>query len=342
MRQSTGDAVVEQFALMVGYDPVKKTVSVHDPNGASGKFRQLSERTFKNAILAQSSEDQYYVFCLPLKEKRIRPFKPTPKGFTDADYAQHIRKLREKLPDDSFKIVIQKPFVVVGDESQTMLERRAVGTVKWAVDKIKKQYFKKDPKYILDIWLFKDKQSYEKNTVKLWGSKPHTPFGYYSASKRALVMNISTGGGTLVHEIVHPFMESNFADCPSWFNEGLASLYEQSRENGGKIWGSTNWRLRGLQAAIQSDRVPSFKELCSTTRREFYEEDRGTNYSQARYLCYYLQEKGLLNKYYHLFVKNAKKDPTGYQTLKSVLKTDDMDQFKKDWQKYVMDLRFGR
>ena len=48
-------------------------------------------------------------------------------------------------------------------------------------------------------------------------------------------MNISTGGGTLVHEIVHPFIQSNFPNCPSWFNEGLGSLYEQCRERNGKI-----------------------------------------------------------------------------------------------------------
>ena len=34
-------------------------------------------------------------------------------------------------------------------------------------------------------------------------------------------MNISTGGGTLVHEIVHPFIEANFPACPPWLNEGL-------------------------------------------------------------------------------------------------------------------------
>ena len=153
-------------------------------------------------------------------------------------------------------------------------------------------------------------------------------------------MNISTGGGTLVHEIVHPFMESNFEACPSWFNEGLASLYEQCSDNRGRIWGGTNWRLRGLQEAIAENRVPSFKTLCSTTTYEFYEEDPGTNYSQARYLCYYLQEQGLLKEYFHQFRKNAKADPTGYDTLQAVLETNDMAAFKKRWEAYVGGLRF--
>ncbi len=153
-------------------------------------------------------------------------------------------------------------------------------------------------------------------------------------------MNISTGGGTLVHEIVHPFIEANFPDCPSWFNEGLASLYEQSRDERGHIQGSTNWRLNGLKEAIAEKRVPAFKTLCSTTRHEFYEEDPGTNYSQARYLCYYLQEQGLLVKFYHEFRENVVTDPTGYKTLQNVLGTDDMEAFKQRWEAYTAGLRF--
>ena len=190
------------------------------------------------------------------------------------------------------------------------------------------------------MWLFKDKTSYNAHTKKLWGKTPSTPYGYYSPSDKALVMNIATGGGTLVHEIVHPFVASNFEDCPSWFNEGLGSLYEQSNSRDGKIVGMTNWRLAGLQRAIAKDSVPSFKELCSTTRHEFYNKDKGTNYSQARYLCYYLQERGLLRKFYHAFHKNAPKDPTGYQTLQAVLEVDDMSKFKQEWQVYVSKLRF--
>lgn len=260
--------------------------------------------------------------------------------FSDADYQKHIEELKKKVPHSRFNIIIQKPFVVIGDEDPAKVRRRSQGTVKWAVDKLKQDYFKKDPNHIIDIWLFKDKESYEKHCKKLFGSKPSTPYGYYSSANKALVMNISTGGGTLVHEIVHPFMESNFPKCPSWFNEGLASLYEQCREENGKIWGLTNWRLRGLQIYIKDGKVPPFKTLCQTSRYEFYQEDPGTNYSQARYLCYYLQQKGKLRTFYHEFVKNVDRDPTGYSTLQQVLGEEDMEKFKPKWEEYVMRLRF--
>ncbi|MFP6671997.1 MAG: hypothetical protein VB857_11320, partial [Pirellulaceae bacterium] len=84
----------------------------------------------------------------------------------------------------------------------------------------------------------------------------------------------------------------------------------------------------------------SFSELCGTTTNQFYREDPGTNYSQARYLCYYLQERGLLVRYYHQVRKSVNDDPTGYKALMAVLAVTDMEKFQQDWEKYVMTLRF--
>lgn len=274
------------------------------------------------------------------RSTRTNTAAPFPTGFTKADYDRHLEGLRKRLPQDGFSIVIQPPFVVVGDEPLETVKIRAERTVKWAVDHLKKEYFADDPVEIIDIWLFRDANSYEEHTTTLYGRKPTTPYGFYSATDKALFMNIATGGGTLVHEIVHPFIASNFPDCPSWFNEGLASLYEQAGERDGRIIGNTNWRLRGLQTAIRKGEVPPFKILCQTTTREFYDKDRGTNYSQARYLCYYLQEKGLLQKFYRTFRKNVATDASGFESLKAVLGEKDMDDFKDRWEAEVLKLRF--
>lgn len=259
-------------------------------------------------------------------------------GFTDADFTRHLQRLRKKTPA-GFHILVQKPFVVVGDEDRKTVERRAVRTIKWAVDHLKAEYFEKDPEHIIDVWLFKDRASYLKHTKDIFNDEPTTPYGYYSSTHKALIMNISTGGGTLVHEIVHPFIASNFPDCPSWFNEGLASLYEQCGEKDGRIHGYTNWRLRGLKEAIEKGRVPPFKDLMTTTRSQFYDDDRGTNYAQSRYLCYYLQERGLLVKFYREFNRTVADDPTGYRSLQKVLCERDVPAFQKRWEKFVEGLK---
>jgi len=253
-------------------------------------------------------------------------------------FDDHVSKLKQRLPSDDFSIVIQRPFVVVGDEPESVVKERAAGTVKWAVEKLKQDFFADDPKEILDIWLFKDDSSYKKHTLLLFNDNPSTPYGYYSRSDKALIMNISTGGGTLVHEIVHPFIEANFPACPPWLNEGLGSLYEQCGEEDGHIHGYVNWRLPGLQRAIKAGQVESFKELLAMDATEFYSDSRGVNYAQSRYLCYYLQEQGLLFKFYKQFHARQKTDPTGYQTLKSVLRETDMDQFQRKWEKFVLKL----
>jgi hypothetical protein len=259
-------------------------------------------------------------------------------GFTEADFARHVALLRKKLPSDEFEVVVEKPFVVIGDGGRGAVEEHARGTVKWAVDLLKRDYFSKDPKEILDIWLFKDAASYRTHARQLFGSDPTTPYGYYSPAHKALVMNIETGGGTLVHEIVHPFVEANFPDCPPWLNEGLGSLYEQSGEQDGHIHGFTNWRLPGLQQAIRRGGLTPFKTLLAMDADAFYDEDKGTNYSQSRYLCYYLQERGLLISFYREFLANRASDPTGFDTLKRILDERDMDAFQKKWEKFVLGL----
>lgn len=254
----------------------------------------------------------------------------------------HLAELKNTAPE-GFTIVAEAPFVVLGDEPPEVVKLRAVKTVKWAVDKLKQEYFARDPEEIIDVWLFKDDASYRKHAKLLFDDEPTTPFGYYSAEHRALVMNISTGGGTLVHEIVHPFMRANFPKCPAWFNEGLASLYEQSREKEGRIVGIINWRYTGLEKAIKEKNLISFEKLMSLSEEEFY-GGKGSpgydqHYGQSRYLCFYLQEKGLLTKYYREFVANAAKDPTGYATLQRVLGERDMVAFQKNWEKYILRLR---
>ncbi|MAR10326.1 MAG: hypothetical protein CL681_10165 [Blastopirellula sp.] len=329
----------EHFRLITGYDAKADEVIYQEPATPAGSDQRMQRTKFLQLWPLKYDPQQWTVIRLRLASKVIK--QPLRKHrFTAADYAQHIMQLKRRLPHKDFHIVLEKPFVVIGDEPPKTVEQRSERTVKWSVDRLKKDFFTRDPDQIIDIWLFRDKASYEKHTQAIFDITPSTPYGFYSSRHRALIMNISTGGGTLVHEIVHPFMAANFRTCPSWFNEGLASLYEQCRDQDGHIWGSTNWRLSGLQRAIRQDRVPTFQTLCETSTHEFYKEDPGTNYAQARYLCYYLQNHGLLVKYYDAFRRNAANDPSGYQTLQQVLQTQDMKRFQADWHKYTLQLQF--
>lgn len=258
----------------------------------------------------------------------------------ELDFDAHVARLREKLAGSAFTVVVQPPFVVIGDEPARVLQRRSVNTVQWAVDSLKREYFASDPDHIIDIWLFRDRASYEDHVPKLFGRKPHTPYGYYSRSGRYMAMNIAAGGGTLVHEIVHAFVAANFPQCPAWFNEGLGSLYEQSTHRDGRIVGLANWRLAGLQQAIRNAGTIRLESLTGTDTQGFYGENAGLHYAMARYLCLYLQKQDKLRDYYHAFAAGHADDPTGYATLQRILEESDMTDFQKRREAWVLTLRF--
>lgn len=338
MYASDAPKTTEHFRLIVGYDAKADAVIYHEPGERDGAYRTMARAKF-TALWPLRGQKEHTLIRMKLEAGKLAE-APKPAGsFSRADFAQHVLKLKEKLPA-GFAVVIEPPFVVVGDEPAERVRQHSTNTVAWAASRLKAEYFAKDPADILTVWLFKDKASYEKHTKAIFGAVPSTPFGYFSNADKALVMNISTGGGTLVHEIVHPYMATNFPDCPAWFNEGMGSLYEQCYDRNGRIWGSTNWRLAGLQKGIEAKALPSFEKLCGTTTNGFYNQDKGTNYAQARYLLYYLQEKGLLKQYYKEFVAGAEKDPTGYATLQRVLGEKDMADFQKRWEAWVMKLKF--
>jgi hypothetical protein len=348
-RYDESPETTEHFRLVLGYSATQDEVVYHEPAEPRGAYRRMARDRFLRLWPLKYDGARWTVIRLRLEPgptliaagptgraaPRAARHAPTP-----ADVGRHVAALQGRIPR-GFTVVAQPPFVVVGDEPAGRVRERAQSTVRWAVDRLKQSYFARDPTEIIDIWLLRDRESYARHTWQLFHERPSTPYGYYSTVHRALIMNIATGGGTLVHEIVHPYMRANFPRCPPWLNEGLGSLYEQSGEEGGRIVGYTNWRLPGLQQALRRKGVPSFRELTAMTDHQFYRLDRGTNYAQARYLCYYLQQRGLLARYYHELVTRQAQDPTGYVTLQRVLGERDMSDFQRRWAAYVLKLRFA-
>ncbi len=341
MHYSEEPGTTEHFRLIIGYAPKSDSIIYQEPAEENGSYREMSRKLFFRLWPLKYSEKEWTAIRFRLNPGKIRQLPKKAEGEkTNADFAQHIMRLKKDFPSRELTYVVERPFVVVGNESPSDVRRRSSDTVRWAVKRLKDVYFDKDPKEIITIWLMGEKKSYEELCKKIEGQAPDTPYGFYSDTKNALIMNIATGGGTLVHEIVHPFIKANFPECPSWLNEGLGSLYEQCDQKDGKIVGRTNWRLAGLQEEIKMDGLPSFKELTGYDTSKFYNNPGGDNYAQSRYLCYYLQEKGLLFKFYKEFYQNRKEDPTGYSTMQKILDVNDMDKFKKEWEAYVMELKF--
>lgn len=271
-----------------------------------------------------------WIACLCLLVPALAAAEPSAK-----ELETRRAKLHERLARDRMTVVVSAPFVIVTDESGVML-RRHVDFVKWTTRLIEKDFFAKRPDKLIEIWLFKNERTYRRGAKKYFDDTPDTPYGYYSPSDDALIMNIGPGAGTLSHELVHPYMEANFPDVPSWFNEGLASLYEQPRERDGHMWGGTNWRLPGLQRMIRKKTIPRVAKLLETTRDGFYDASYDS-YAFARYVCQYLQDHGKLRAFYTKFRADTK-DRTGKAALAAVLGTD-LATFDTRFRNWAMKLR---
>jgi len=252
-----------------------------------------------------------------------------------------IEAIEEELGEE-FTVTQQDKIFFIASNASPRLTERCKGTVRGMYNFLYKDYLKKKPTSPLRVYLFKDRKSYDAYCERAYDSPPSTPFGFYMSHERKMVMNIATGTGTLAHEMVHPLLAEDFPRVPSWFNEGFASLYEQSRTvSGGSMEGLLNWRLPGLQNAISENRSVTLAELMKTSTGEFYGDERGVHYAAARYLCLYLQEKGLLQDFYKAFKGGFKEDRTGIEALEKV--TDlPLKKFEAKWTSWVKSLRYRR
>jgi hypothetical protein len=236
--------------------------------------------------------------------------------------------------------LVASPFVIAGDGGAARLQRYRDGTILAAARALRATYFKKEPSAPILILLFESEAPYRRLAKQWFNDEDVAHFGYFRRSDHAMLMNVGTGTGTLVHELTHALMEPDFPEVPDWFNEGLASLYEQCSLDGDRITGHPNWRLPGLQKVLRAGTLRPLEALIKDG--EFYNEERtGINYAQARYLMLYLQEQGLLSRYYQQLRAGHKNDPTGLGTLKKLVGPKTLEQFEKEWRAWVLTLRFN-
>jgi hypothetical protein len=252
--------------------------------------------------------------------------------------AKKAEALRAKL-DKTFQITVTPPFVVAGNLPAAEVEGYAKYTVLRSANALWASFIKTKPDQVIAVLLFSDEKSYRSWAQKLFNDTNVAFYGYYKPDERTLVMNISTGGGTLVHELTHALVVYDFPDQPQWFNEGLASLYEQCSIAEDRLIGLVNWRLKGLRDAMDAGKLRPLRELL--TAEDFYGAKQGVNYAQARYFCQYMQEKGLLAKFYAYLRDNNNGDEASVKAVEHVFGRK-IEEVEKDFLAWVKTLKFPR
>src|SRR5690606_31700250 len=144
------------------------------------------------------------------------------------------------------------------------------------------QYFDKRLDEPVLILLFESAGPYRAFAARHLNDENVPHYGFFRQQDNLMLMNVGTGTGTLVHELVHALIRPDFPGVPSWFNEGFASLFEQCTIDGRTITGLPNWRLAGLQRAIRADTLRPLTEMMRDA--DFYAPRHvGANYAQSRY-----------------------------------------------------------
>ena len=158
--------------------------------------------------------------------------------------------------------------------------------------------------------------------------------GYAYADDLSLIAFVpGTASGTVLHELFHLLVRSEYGNIPQWLDEGIGSLYEVSVTDGTRYWGVDNWRgevLRTLwdeyrptvEELIRSDWYlfddPAQADAMAASARDpfelVYRQDESARQAAmmatARYFALYLQETGQLRD---LFATMRSSDPASIE-----------------------------
>lgn len=234
--------------------------------------------------------------------------------------------------------VVNDVFLLAGGPSMSRhFFRRSVSLTRRATDAYLNNRFGKKPARAVSVYLFGNKRAYNR-FCRTHHNGCGTPYGVYYYKHRRIVMNASPGLGTLTHELVHPIVETDFPDAPSWLNEGIASLFEYPHiPRKGEIHGLTNWRLPILRRALRSKqgrKLASLTHLFAVSDGKFRGRDEGLYYSMSRYLCQWLDSKNLLWKFYQRWRDTYPRDRTGTRAFERVVGMSPA-RANRDWVRWV-------
>jgi hypothetical protein len=285
-------------------------------------------------------------FSRPSAAERAHTVKLTAAG----DRFAHERALRErslltmchhtadalapKLPA-GYHIILRPPFVIVGDTDDDALERAYFENIQPITNALWRTYFDRRPLVPITIILLSNEQSFHEIARRLDAETVRSYDGYYQRSVRRMVLNQATGTGTLAHELCHALAEFDCPEMPEWFDEGLASLHEETEfsDDGLQLIGLPNWRLRFVRDGIASHELPTIEQLLN--RPSFRGHREGLSYAHAQAVCLYLQDRGLLAAYYRKLKANVRNDPSGVQTLCELLGLHDCELLEQDFRQWA-------
>lgn len=234
-----------------------------------------------------------------------------------ADREARLASARSELGGKTSSAVIGESFVVVGTPGGSW--GASVTLMRNAMTALLNERFEHRPEKAITVYLLPDAASYEALCQKKYGAPCIAHFGFYQPGDRAMIMNIGLGIGTLTHELVHPLVEADFPEAPTWINEGIASVFEQPvLPRKGEIHGAKNWRLPRLRSGLAAKQI-RLDQLFTMGDETFRGPREDLHYAAARYVCQWLDEQEKLWPFFRKWRASHATDPTGAKTFAEVV-----------------------
>jgi hypothetical protein len=253
--------------------------------------------------------------------------------------ARECERVADEIAPDlppSCLVIVRPPFVLVGNLSETQLDRLYRESIQPVASALWRSYFDRKPDQPVTIVALADESSYRAAAASLDGYEPTAYSGYTQRGRRRIVFNLATGEGTLAHELAHVLAAFDFPEMPEWFDEGLAALHEGATFSGDRLTmvGNANWRSRLLRDALRRGELPALEEVIESPA--FRGEGEGVNYAVVRCFCHYLQERGMLSHFYRKFRGAVHEDQHGIATLCELLGCASLDEVDRDFRKWAL------
>jgi hypothetical protein len=185
--------------------------------------------------------------------------------------------------------------------------------------------FTKRPDRAVSAFIFDAQGPFDAHCRALVGANPEPLLGAYSLKTRTICVNAGPGASTLVHEMVHPIIQTDFPHAPAWIDEAIASLYESPIfPKQGEIEGVTNWRLARLQHALDSaadkDKL-RVDALFVMSDADFRGRDIDLHYAVARFFAQWLDARRALWPFYCGWRDGYTDDKSGEKAFRAAVGT---------------------
>ena len=236
-----------------------------------------------------------------------------------------IQAIEQALP--GYRALAQDGFVIAGTDSPETLQRHYQRGVVDFYNVFRSRYFPEPPQNHLVLLLADDPYPLVQAARRLYPNYEFhldAPFvGYFIPIDNLIIATIGGGYGTLLHEMMHAMIASDFPGCPGWLEEGMATLYERSAWEASQLEPLPNWRMH----FVENSRFRSLAELDTLVQHPKLENDE---LAYVRLLMLFLHEHGRLADFY-----NQAKIRGSDFSLAAVLADFGAPFTEKNWQDFV-------